>query len=102
MVHTMLRIFQEMNSVNAHPVLPQSDSGTSGEEFVQRGYSIALQQSVRSILTGQRARRTNYAYTRSNPRCVGPIVTIRTRSRLIWTHPVLMNASITIARPREE
>jgi len=39
---TMLRRFHAMNSVKAQPTLPQSDWGLVADEFVQRGYTIAL------------------------------------------------------------
>jgi hypothetical protein len=46
-VLTMLRRFHAMNNVKAHPTLPQSDSDSvAGDEFVQRGYTIALQTTL--------------------------------------------------------
>jgi hypothetical protein len=39
---TMLRRFHAMNSAKAQPTLPQSDSELVADEFVQRGYTIAL------------------------------------------------------------
>jgi len=38
----MLKRFHAMNKVKAHPVLPQSESGSVNVGSVQRGYNKAL------------------------------------------------------------
>lgn len=38
----MLRRFQAMNRLKAHPALPQSESGSDDDDGVQRGYTRAL------------------------------------------------------------
>lgn len=47
----MLRRFHVINSVNAHSVLPQSESVSAADVLVHRGYEMELQIQV----SGQRS-----------------------------------------------